>query len=59
MGMAICDLGWSPEQFWRSTPHELYSACEVAFSRTEEGKKRAREKKFAKFKAGLEAAGVA
>ena len=59
MGMAILDLGWSADQFWSSTPHELYSAWEVGFSRSEEGKRQARQREFAKFKAELEAAGVA
>jgi hypothetical protein len=28
MGFAIVRLRWSPDQFWRSTPHELWAAVE-------------------------------
>jgi hypothetical protein len=29
MGIAIVQLHWTPEQFWRSTPHEFWSAIEI------------------------------
>jgi len=29
MGLAIVRLKWLPGDFWRSTPHEFYSAIEV------------------------------
>jgi hypothetical protein len=28
MGYAAITLRWSPDQFWRSTPHEFYAAVE-------------------------------
>jgi hypothetical protein len=38
MGFAISRLGWRPNDFWRSTPHEFWAAYEVI----EEGAKKAR-----------------
>lgn len=28
MGFAIGELHWTPDQFWRATPHEMFSAVE-------------------------------
>jgi hypothetical protein len=28
MGFAIVRLKWSPDQYWRATPHEFWSAVE-------------------------------
>jgi len=29
MGIAIVRMNWRPEDFWRATPHEFWSAIEV------------------------------
>jgi len=29
MGVAAVHLHWSPDQFWKSTPHEFWAAFEV------------------------------
>nr|WP_274611262.1 phage tail assembly chaperone [Sphingomonas sp. JUb134] len=29
MGLAADTFGWSPEQFWRSTPHEWWALIEA------------------------------
>jgi hypothetical protein len=39
MGYAAITLRWSPDQFWRATPHEFYAAVEF----TEWQAKKARE----------------
>lgn len=43
----MIDLHWSPEQFWKATPHEFHAALEINLERTKEGQKRAREREFA------------
>jgi hypothetical protein len=47
MGVAMVDLHWTAEEFWRSTPHEFHAALELFFERTPEGQKRVRRRKFA------------
>ncbi|SDC31033.1 Phage tail assembly chaperone protein, TAC [Sphingomonas sp. YR710] len=29
MGWAIVNLHWTPDQYWRATPNELWSAVEI------------------------------
>lgn len=29
MGIAIVRLRWVPDEFWRATPHEFWSAVEI------------------------------
>jgi len=36
MAVAILDLKWLPDAFWRSTPHEFWAAIELAQERGEE-----------------------
>ncbi|WP_083672088.1 phage tail assembly chaperone [Sphingomonas montana] len=36
MAIAIVDLGWSPDTFWRATPHEFYAACELLVARSQD-----------------------
>lgn len=33
--MAAVDLGWTPEAFWRATPHELWAAFDYRAERAE------------------------
>ncbi|MFN3424894.1 MAG: phage tail assembly chaperone [Novosphingobium meiothermophilum] len=28
MGLAIVRLKWTPDEFWRATPHEFFAAIE-------------------------------
>ena len=30
MGQALYNLHWTADEFWRSTPHEFYAACEAS-----------------------------
>ncbi|MDP2802100.1 MAG: phage tail assembly chaperone [Phreatobacter sp.] len=34
MRLALGQLGWSPDAFWRATPRELAAAIEGRFGRT-------------------------
>jgi hypothetical protein len=36
MAFAILDLKWSPDQFWRSTPCELFSVFQLADERNKD-----------------------
>jgi Phage tail assembly chaperone protein, TAC len=33
MGLALLDLGWTPQQYWDSTPHEFWAAYEIILLR--------------------------
>jgi hypothetical protein len=51
-------MGWTPDVFWRSTPHEFYAAV-TAYNRSQGGDaKGSEEDEFAEFKASLSAGGV-
>jgi hypothetical protein len=36
MGVACDAFGWSPEQFWKSTPHEFWAMVEARRKATEQ-----------------------
>jgi hypothetical protein len=44
--MAISQLHWSEEEFWSSTPHAFYAACEEGRRQADERERGQREKEF-------------
>lgn len=40
MGFAIRTLGWRPWEFWRATPHEVWSAVEMIDDEVEAARSR-------------------
>ena len=51
MGLAIAQLGWSPQVFWAATPAEFHAALEVLGGED-------RRRSFADFKRRIEEAGA-
>lgn len=51
-------LGWSPRQFWTSTPHEFYAAVKAYNQAQGGGREEAEAEEFSEFVASLKAGGV-